>query len=325
MKSTFNYASVKLPIQLFRLGKLLLCRLREHSTSLFPPENKAPLDLTVKLDATPPTLTADRFKSTSVRALWQYRRLIVGSVAREFRSRYMNTVFGSVWLLLAPFAMIVVYTIIFSQVMQARIPGSQEPFAYSIYLCAGLLPWQWFTELLSRNVGIFVEHAGLIKKSSFPRSALPIIAFLASACNFALIASLFLIFLLLMGRWPGWSILSLIPLLLLQSAFALGIGVILGVLNVFFRDIGQAVGIILQFWFWLTPVIYPVTSLPQGVRDYLAWNPMFPLIHAYQTVLLGQGLPQWETLFGFIALAAVSIIGALWIYKVARSQLVDEL
>ena len=261
----------------------------------------------------------------ALRLLWHYRRFILGSVAREFRSRYTNTLFGSVWLLLAPFAMILVYTIVFSQVMRARLPGSLGPFDYSIYLCAGLLPWQWFTELISRNVGVFVDHGGLLKKSSFPRLALPVISFIASACNFALIFGLFLIFLLLMGRWPGWSILGLIPLLLLQSAFAIGLGLTLGVLNVFFRDVGQAVGIVLQFWFWLTPIVYPVGTLPEWARNYLAWNPVMPLFDGYHRIFLGQGMPQWGNLIGLTALTLVLLLIAMWIYRAAQSQLVDEL
>lgn len=279
----------------------------------------------MKSDPIPTRIGPVQYGRTAAGLLWQYRRFILGSVAREFRSRYTRTVFGALWLLLAPFAMIVVYTIVFSQVMHARLPGSDAPFAYSIFLCAGLLPWQWFSELLSRNVGIFVEHGGLIKKTNFPRLALPVIAFISSACNFALIAGLFLIFLLFMGRWPGWPILSLIPLLLLQSAFAMGVGVTLGVLNVFFRDVSQTVGIVLQFWFWLTPIIYSAPTLPPGARDYLAWNPVFPLFQAYQKVLLGQGLPDWGSLWGLCALTLVSLLLALWIYLKAQSQLVDEL
>jgi lipopolysaccharide transport system permease protein len=260
-----------------------------------------------------------------LRAIWGYRRFILGSVAREFRSRYMNTVFGVVWLLLAPFAMILVYTLIFSEVMQARLQGNQEPFAYSIYLCAGLLPWQWFSELLTRNVGIFVEHAGIIKKSNFPRIALPVIALIASACNFMLIAGLFLVFLLIMGRWPGWVILSVVPLFILQSMLALGLGVALGALNVFFRDIGQVVGIVLQFWFWLTPIIYPVASLPQVVRDYLAWNPVYPLFEAYHAIFLGHQMPQWQSLTGLSVFAVVVLAAGLAVYRVTQSQMVDEL
>ena len=261
----------------------------------------------------------------TLKSLWHYRRFILGSVVREFRSRYTNTIFGAIWLLLAPFAMILVYTIIFSQLMQSRLPGSPEPFSYSIYLCAGLLPWQWFTELLSRNVGVFVDHGGLIKKSSFPRLALPVISFIASACNFALVFGLFLAFLLFMGRWPGWSILGLIPLLLLQSAFAIGLGVTLGVLNVFFRDVGQAVGIVLQFWFWFTPIVYPLATLPDWARSYLAWNPVMPLFDGYHRIFLGQDLPHWGDLIGLSALTVVMLMLAIWMYRVAQSQLVDEL
>lgn len=272
----------------------------------------------------PPRIDPRDSRRFSLGGLWQYRRFILGSVAREFKSRYARTVFGAAWLLLAPFAMILVYTIIFSHIMHARLPGNQEPFAYSIYLCAGLLPWQWFSELFSRNVGIFVDHGGLIKKSSFPRLALPVIAFLASACNFALVTGLFLLFLLFMGRWPGWEILALLPILLLQSTFALGLGVALGVLNVFFRDVGQAVGIVLQFWFWLTPIVYPAATLPGWARDYLSWNPLLPLFEAYQSVLLGQGMPHWEKLIGFSVLTLFTVLLAAWVYRAAESQLADE-
>lgn len=261
----------------------------------------------------------------SLKSLWHYRRFILGSVVREFKSRYARTVLGSAWLLLAPFSMILVYTLVFSHIMQARLPGTQLPFAYSVYLCAGLLPWQWFSELVMRSVGIFVDHGGLIKKSSFPRLALPVIALLASACNFALVAGLFMIFLLIMGRLPGWELLTLIPLLVLQSAFALGLGVTLGTLNVFFRDIGQAVGIILQFWFWLTPIVYPLATLPAWAREYLSWNPVLPLFDAYQNVFLGAGAPQWDRLSSLLAVTVVSLLVATWVYRAAQSQLVDEI
>lgn len=271
-----------------------------------------------------PNYTQSTSRLAFLMQLWHYRRFILGSVVREFKSRYTRTVFGATWLLLAPFSMILVYTVVFSHIMQARLPGTQEPFAYSIYLCAGLLPWQWFSELLTRSVSIFVDHGGLIKKSSFPRLALPVIALLASACNFALVAGLFLIFLLIMGRWPGWDILNLIPLMLLQCAFAMGLGITLGILNVFFRDVGQAVGIVLQFWFWLTPIVYPLATLPTWARDYLAWNPVLPLFESYQNVLLGAGMPEWGHLTNLVFLTTLSLLAAAWIFQAANSQLADE-
>ena len=273
----------------------------------------------------PPRFYSQESIRATLRSLWLYRRFILGSVAREFRSRYANTLLGALWLVFSPFAMILVYTVVFSQIMHARLAGSAEPFAYSIYLCAGLLPWQWMTELLSRNVGIFVDHGGLIKKSNFPRLALPVISFIASACNFALVFGLFLIFLVFLGRWPGWSIFALLPLFLLQSAFATGLGLMLGVLNVFFRDVGQAVGIILQFWFWLTPIVYPLATLPDWVRNALTWNPVMPLFDAYHRIFLGQGLPEWRSFTGLSVLTLVLLLLAMWMYRAGQSQFVDEL
>lgn len=259
-------------------------------------------------------------------SLWQYRRFILGSVVRELRSRHARSILGSAWLLLAPFAMILVYTVVFSRIMHSRLPGSSDPFAYSIYLCAGLLPWQWFTELLSRNTSIFVDHAGLIKKSTFPRMTLPVVAFLSSACNFFLVTAIFLLFLLVVGSWPGWVIFWAIPLFVLQSAFAASLGLALGVLNVFFRDVGQALGIILQFWFWLTPIVYPANALPEWAQDLLHfWNPLAALSESYQKVFLGQGAPLWSNLLPLVAITCISILLATLLYRGGRHQLVDEL
>jgi lipopolysaccharide transport system permease protein len=127
-----------------------------------------------------------------------------------------------------------------------------------------------------------------------------------------------------MGRWPGWDILNLIPLILLQCAFAMGLGITLGILNVFFRDVGQAVGIVLQFWFWLTPIVYPLATLPTWARDYLAWNPVLPLFESYQNVLLGAGTPEWGHLTNLVFLTTLSLLAAAWIFQAANSQLADE-
>ena len=88
------------------------------------------------------------------------------------------------------------------------------------------------------------------------------------------------------GNFPGWVFLSLFPVLVVQIIFSIGMGIILGVLNVFFRDVGQFFGIVLQFWFWLTPIVYPVTILPEAVRSFMVWNPMASLVAAYQTILV---------------------------------------
>jgi lipopolysaccharide transport system permease protein len=260
-----------------------------------------------------------------LRGLLSYQSFILGSVKREFQSKYSNSVLGAAWTLLNPLAMIVVYTVIFSQIMRAKLPGLDSTFAYSVYLCAGILTWGLFTEITSRSLNVFLEHANLIKKVSFPRICLPIIVVLSSGLNFLIIFALFTGFLIVSGMFPGWPFIALLPVLLIQIALAIGLGIMLGTLNVFFRDVGHFFGIFLQFWFWLTPIVYPVTILPDSIRPLLALNPMYPLINAYQTILVNGQWPQWITLVPTALIALTICILGLQLFRKRASEMVDEL
>lgn len=258
-------------------------------------------------------------------ALWRYRGFILGSVQREFQSRYRNSLLGAAWTVLNPLAMIVVYTVIFSHVMRNRLPGVDSTFAYSIYLCAGILTWGLFAEIATRGQTVFLEHANLLKKLSFPRICLPIIVVLNAGINFAIIFALFTAFLLLSGSFPGWVFLAIFPVLLLQVIFSIGLGVILGVLNVFFRDVGQFFGILLQFWFWFTPIVYPHSILPEEIRALLPWNPMAPVVFAYQGIMIDGRYPDWPSLLP-VALAGITLcVLALRLFRKRAGEMVDEL
>lgn len=259
------------------------------------------------------------------RALWRYKGFVSGMVGREFRIRYLNSLFGSIWSILNPLAMIFVYTVIFSKIMQARLAGNNDTMAYGIFLCAGLLPWGFFSELLARSPNIFIEHANLLKKINFPRVTLPVILFLSTAINFVIIFSIFLLFLLIAGRFPGLSIFAFVPLLIIQQAFALGLGMVLGTMNVFFRDVGQFIGIVLQFWFWLTPIVYPATILPQRIRSIIDLNPMTSLVAAYQDLVLEGRWPEWS-LFRFQIIGALlTLLIGFVVFRKLSGDIVDEL
>jgi lipopolysaccharide transport system permease protein len=257
--------------------------------------------------------------------LWAYRGFILGSVKREFQSKYRNSMLGAAWTVINPLAMIVVYTVIFAQVMRARLPGVDSTFAYSIYLCAGVLTWGLFAEITGRAQNIFLEHANLLKKLSFPRLCLPVVVILNGMLNFFIIFGLFSIFLLITGNFPGWSYIALIPLLAIQIAFAIGLGITLGVLNVFFRDVGQLFGVVLQFWFWLTPIIYSVTLLPESMRSMMAYNPMAALMAGYQTILVNGQWPQWQSLWLVTLLAGLFCVLGLRLFRNHAGEMVDEL
>jgi lipopolysaccharide transport system permease protein len=259
------------------------------------------------------------------RALWAYRGFIIGSIKREFQSKYRNSLLGAAWTILNPLAMIVVYTVIFAQVMRAKLPGVDTTFAYSIYLCAGVLTWGLFAEITTRAQNMFLEHANLIKKLSFPRLCLPVTVLANALLNFAIVFGLFSVFLLISGNFPGWAYLALLPLLTIQVLFAIGLGISLGVLNVFFRDVGQFFGIFIQFWFWLTPIVYPANTLPASVQPWLALNPMASLIAGFQRVLVLGQWPQWSSLLPTTLIALLLCAMGFRLFRRHSGEMVDEL
>ncbi len=263
--------------------------------------------------------------TTHAAAIWRYRGFIFGSVKREFQSKYRGSMLGSAWNVLNPLAMIAVYTIIFSKLMQAKLPGVDSTFAYSIYLCAGILSWGLFAEIVSRGQNVFLDNANLIKKLSFPRICLPVVVVLSAVLNFAIIFGLFTGFLILSGNFPGLVFLAIFPVLLVQVAFAIGLGVILGVLNVFFRDVGQFFGIVLQFWFWLTPIVYSQSILPENIRPLMAWNPMASIVTAYQGIVVTGRWPQWDSLIPVTVASLVLCAFAIRLFLKRSGEMVDEL
>jgi lipopolysaccharide transport system permease protein len=258
-------------------------------------------------------------------ALWGYRGFILESIKRDFQSQYTNTALGAVWTIIKPLSMVFVYTVIFAQVMQAKLPGVTSQFAYSVYLCAGILTWGLFSDTVSKLQNVFIENANVLKKINFPRLCLPVIVVANATVNFVIIFGLFTIFLAAMGQFPGTVFVSLIPLLLLQTAFAVGLGVTLGVLNVFFRDVGQFFTVALQFWFWLTPVVYPLSILPPELQEIIQYNPMTLLVTAYQQVLVNGQWPQWRGLWPVAAAAIVLCALGLRLFRQRAGELVDEL
>ncbi len=258
-------------------------------------------------------------------SIWTYRSFIYGSVKREFQSRYRNSLLGAAWTVINPLAMIVVYTLIFTQIMRAKLPGIESQYAYSIYLCTGVLTWGYFAEIVTRSQNVFIENANLIKKINFPRLCLPVVIVANASLNFLIIFGLFTLFLTFSGSFPGFVYLALIPLLIIQVAFSIGLGMTLGVLNVFFRDVGQFFSVVIQFWFWLTPIVYPAAILPDSVRGYLAYNPMVNLMVAYQDVVVYGRLPEWTSLWPLTLLAIFFCIWGLLLFRKRSGEMVDEL
>lgn len=259
-------------------------------------------------------------------SIWRYREFIYSCVKREFQAKYKGSIFGMAWAVLHPLAIIFVYTVIFSQVMRSKLAGmSDVPYAYSLYLCSGVLTWGLFTEMLTRCVNVFFDNANLMKKVFFPRICLPTIAVLSSFVNFAIAFSIFLVFLVIIGKFPGILFLTFFLVLFVQIIFTVTLGVGLGVLNVFFRDIGQFLAMILNFWFWFTPVVYPSTIVPKALQGLMNLNPMYHIIHSYQNIFVYHQKPEFMWLGIVFVLSLILAYWSLHLYHKHVGEMVDEL
>jgi lipopolysaccharide transport system permease protein len=263
-----------------------------------------------------------------IKALLAHRGFIFASVKREFELKYRNSLLGAAWTIINPLAMILVYTVIFSQVMQAKLAGVDKGFAYSIFLCAGSLTWGLFAEILTRSQNLFIDNANIIKKINFPKLCLPIITVINASVNFIIVFGLFTLFLAITGNFVGFSYLYIFPLLAILIMFALGLGMILGVLNVFFRDVGQFFAILLQFWFWFTPIVYPISALPKWAGNILQYNPMLKLMQGFQNILVYGDLQRNLHLTELIPVTILALVLCIIGYQLFRkcaTDMVDEL
>lgn len=262
---------------------------------------------------------------SSLRALWRWRGFITETVRRDISSRYAGASLGAIWHFIQPLTQILIYTLVFSEVMRARLPGNPDAMAYGIFLCAGILPWQLFSEILGRSSGMFVDNATFLKKSSFPRICVPISVALSSLVHFTIIAAIFLLMLVILGRFPGLVLLSAIPLLLLLMVMAASAGLLVGTLNVFLRDVGQIMVILLQFLFWLTPIVWPLQTIPAAWQAWFSLNPLFGIMQGFQSIFIEGRQPDW-TAMGPACLAALLLtVLALIYFRRFSGELTDEL
>lgn len=262
---------------------------------------------------------------TPLRHLWTYRDFIVHSIRRDIHARYLGTVLGAAWVILQPLTMIAIYTIVFSQVMAARLPGTTGAFSYSVYLCAGLLPWMWFTETVQRCTSTFRENANLVKKAAFPRLALIAVPVGIAAFNFVLILALFLAFLAIADNWPGTRLAWLVIPLAIQFLMSVGLGLLLATLQVFFRDTAHALGLALQLGFWLTPIVYARSVLPQWAQDIQLWNPMAGLAGSYQAIVAGLDPPGPASWVAPLAATVLALMLGGFAYRRHHAEFADEL
>ena len=256
---------------------------------------------------------------------WRYRYFILSSIKTELRIKFIRSRLGVFWMILNPLAQVVIFAFVLSAVLSAKLPGIDNRYAYAIYLMAGILGWSLFIEIVNRCLTLFIDNGNILKKLVFPRIALPLIATGSALVNNILLFIAILTIFSLLGHLPGAALVWLPAPMVVNMALALGFGLALGVLNVFMRDIGQIVPVIMQFLFWLTPIVYMADIIPTQYRGWLVLNPLTPIITGYQNALLYNRPPEWAGLSVVALMAATLLAFALVLFRRASPEIVDQL
>lgn len=258
-------------------------------------------------------------------SIWRYRHFILASIRGDLKGRFARSRLGAFWFILHPLAQSLIFSIVLAEVMRARMPNIDSQAAYPIYLLSGMAAWGLFSEILTRSIGIFIEQASAMKKIAFPRLCLPVVVWGSALINHVLLLLAIAVIFLFFGHYPGFAWLYLIPGMLLISIMAFGIGVFLGILNVFARDVAQFMTVFLQLWFWFTPIVYLKSVVPEKFQFLIGLNPMTSLVGLYQNALLLNQGPEWMSLWPAIVVGAVAVVVSFVVFRRASPELVDAL
>ena len=256
---------------------------------------------------TVPTVVIEPRKSLldlDLGAVWEYRELLYFLVWRDVKVRYKQTVIGAGWVILQPLLTMVIFTVIFGYM--AKIPSDGLP--YPIFAYTALLPWTYFSQALSRGSGGLVGSANLISKIYFPRLLIPLSSVVTPLVDIVLSFVLLLCLMAWYGMTPTWGVLALPLFLLLALMTALAVSLFLSALNVRYRDVGYVIPFVTQFWMFASPVIYPVSLVPEQWRLLYSLNPMVGVIEGFRWALLGKASPD----FGVMAVSAIVIVALLF-------------
>ena len=253
-----------------------------------------------------------------LRELYAYRVLIQSLVVRDLKARYRGSVLGFLWTFLNPLLLMATYGLVFSVYMRMGMEN------YTPFLMTGLLPWTWFSSSLLMGATSIVEGGGLIKKVFFPPQILPTVTVLANTVNFLLsLPLLFLLFFVFRVK-IGWASLALFPVMVIQLLLTMGLVLIVSALTPRYRDLSQLLSNLLMLWFFLSPVLYPASQVPEQFRFTLVLNPMAPPVIAYQDALFYNKPPDWEALGGTALVAALAFLVGVLTFDRFKSSFAEE-
>lgn len=246
-----------------------------------------------------------------------YKDLLLVMTKKEIKIRYKNSYFGYLWSLLNPLAFAFIFYFVFGMIMRVKMEN------YSLFLVTGLFPWQWISNSLNASTTLYMANASIIKKINFPRNILPLANTLQDMFHFLCAIPVIIIFMFIFGETPSWAWIYGVPLMLLiQLVMVFGLSLLLSSLNVFFRDLQQITAIVLMFLFYPTPILYPVSMIPDEYKHLIDYNIFTPIIISWRNILL-EGSFNRHYLFLSIIYAVGSLLLGFLSYQKLRYRFAE--
>ena len=266
-----------------------------------------------------PRAGSSRRRPGQLGALWAARELLWMLALRDIRVRYKQAVLGLAWGILQPISLTAIFTVFFARFL--GVPSDGVP--YPLFALTGLLPWSFFASALSTGIPSLSNNAALVGKVAFPREILPLAAVVAAGADFGAAGLAYIAIALTYGI-PATGYLLYVPLLLLiQVALAVGIVLVLSALNVSYRDVRHALPLLLQVWMFVTPIIYPVSAVPERLRFWYLCNPMAGLIGSYRRVVTQGVGPDPAALTLAAVGTALLLVAAYGYFKRVEGEFAD--
>ena len=256
--------------------------------------------------------------------LFRYRGLVRILVARELKARYRGSVLGFFWSFVNPLLLLLVYSFVFTAIIDRGDLASLEP--YAVFLFCGLLPWTWFSSSLNESAGILIVNGNLIKKVVFPVEILPVVAVVSNLCHFVLGLPILFGFLVYHGIPLRPAELIWFPAVVaVQLCLTLGLAMILAALTVHFRDVKDLLSNGLTLWFFASPILYEMSAVPPGARAFMDLNPFAHLAISYQEILFHEApFGHWRWLLA-VAGGSVGLFAfGYWLFDRLRDSFAEE-
>ncbi len=250
--------------------------------------------------------------------------LIILLTLQELKGKFSGTILGFWWYLIWGIINIIIYTIIFSKIMQIKLPNIHYTYSYGIYLALGLIPWNMFAAILMREAYIFLEKRELIKKTSVPLYYFPLVVLVAEYIIFLIqyLMLMFIIFLLGLKINVLWLLITLVISLLL-ALFGFSLGIFVAIFSIFLKDLQEILKIILNIWFWLTPIVYVMSIIPQKFYFLFELNPIFIFFEIFHSLILKSEFLRLELILYDIGVTLIFILLSVALMKRMESEIRD--